>query len=621
NRLGEYDSKNLTFRYTPNQKVNDLQITTYDLNYTNRYWLNESMPASFGVYENDENLWRSGITQPITVEANRAVTTNIGAFPNNRASIVKVTGKIADTKNLTEYRGNSALYYGYNYYDNYGNKQWAQNPGVYRWDGVYVFEDENTAQANFELKITNPSNKVVFEKVNTEGQVLKPTLDENNNVIKGVKFTLEKNDGDDLDKPAATWTALSNPKFVDKDGRISYKNLDKGLYRLIENEAPEGYAKPESAVAYLKVDESGKIYKKVTVPKEDGTGTAEIYQEVSETIPIKVVNNKPIEFVKVDADNNKNFLKGAEFEVHYKEKGTDQYQVYKVDGKVVTVKSDDNGKFTIPASKDGYYALKETKTPEGYLKLPGYIKEFKLENGKVQVLEKDPLKASLTNGSNGMLTSEILEVDKDKGTFKQRLVINPGHTQWTFDEHDTLLQLDVNNWNVSDNYRTIKVATLEKGKTVADLKDTDFKEVNPRNQGYNTNPLIYSIPSLYNANDYTKPSPTISNLVTEKGLVVEITGTITDKTKAVDLKPEVYSRAFTTSIDKVSYKLDINNMSEGNGTYIDYVSKDPIQVENHKATFPHTGALGIFGFLIAGAIIMTTSYYKYRKKKRGRALS
>ena len=48
---------------------------------------------------------------------------------------------------------------------------------------------------------------------------------------------------------------------------------------------------------------------------------------------------------------------------------------------------------------------------------------------------------------------------------------------------------------------------------------------------------------------------------------------------------------------------------------------NPIQVENHKATFPHTGALGIFGFLIAGAIIMTTSYYKYRKKKRGRALS
>lgn len=619
NREGHYDSLDLTFRYKPNQTVNNLQITTYDLYYTDNNWKNQSMPESFGVNENDRNLWRSGITQPKTVEANKTTTTNIGAFPNNRAAIIKVTGKIADTKNLTEYRGYSGLYYGYNYTDNYGYKRWAENPTVYRWDGVYVFENESTAQANFELKITNPSNKVVFEKVNTDGEVLKPAVDETGKVTKGAKFTLEKNDGT-IEKPGATWTAKTNPTLVDKDGRISYNNLDKGLYRLIENEAPEGYAKPKEAVAYLKVDESGKIYKKVTVPNAEGTGTDEIYQEVTDTIPIKVVNNKPIEFVKVDADNGKN-LPGAEFKVLYKEKETDNYKDYTLDGKVVTAKSDENGKFSIAVSKDGYYALKETKTPEGYLKLPGYIKEFKLENGKVQVLEKDPLKASLTKGANGMITSEILEVDKDKGTFKQRLVINPGHTQWTFDKYDTLLQLDVNNWNVSDKYRTIKVATLEKDKSVADLKDTDFKEVNPRNQQYDTNPLIYSIPSLYNTNDYTQPNPKIANIVTEKGLVVEITGKIADKTKAVDLNPEVYSRAFSTSIDKVNYKLDINNMSEGKGTYIDYVSKDPIQVENHKATFPHTGALGIFGFLIAGAIIMTTSYYKYRKKKRGRALS
>ena len=620
NREGHYDSLDLTFRYKPNQTVNNLQITTYDLYYTDNNWKNYSMPASFGVNENDRNLWRSGITQPKTVEANKTTTTNIGSYPNNRASIIKVTGKIADTKNLTEYRGYSGLYYGYNYTDNYGYKRWAENPTVYRWDGVYVFENESIAEANFELKITNPSNKVVFEKVNTDGEVLKPAVDETGKVTKGAKFTLEKNDGT-IEKPGATWTAKTNPTLVDKDGRISYNNLDKGLYRLIENEAPEGYAKPKEAVAYLKVDESGKIYKKVTVPKEDGTGTSEIYQEVSDTIAIKVVNNKPIEFVKVDADDNSKILPGAEFKVLYKEKETDNYKDYTLDGKVVTAKSDENGKFSIAVSKDGYYALKETTTPKGYLKLPGYIKEFKLENGKVQVLEKDPLKASLTKGANGMITSEILEVDKDKGTFKQRLVINPGHTQWTFDKYDTLLQLDVNNWNVSDKYRTIKVATLEKDKSVADLKDTDFKEVNPRNQQYDTNPLIYSIPSLYNTNDYTQPNPKIANIVTEKGLVVEITGKIADKTKAVDLNPEVYSRAFSTSIDKVNYKLDINNMSEGKGTYIDYVSKDPIQVENHKATFPHTGALGIFGFLIAGAIIMTTSYYKYRKKKRGRALS
>ncbi|MFO5677716.1 hypothetical protein, partial [Klebsiella pneumoniae] len=73
-----------------------------------------------------------------------------------------------------------------------------------------------------------------------------------------------------------------------------------------------------------------------------------------------------------------------------------------------------------------------------------------------------------------------------------------------------------------------------------------------------------------------------------KGLVVEITGKITDKTKAVVLKPEVYSRAFTTCIDKVNYKLDINNMSEGKGIYLDYQATDPIQVENRKGQYPLT---------------------------------
>ena len=614
NREGQYDSKNLTFRYKPNQTVNNLQITTYDLYYTDNNWKNYSMPASFGVNENDRNLIHYSTTQPKTVEANGTATSNIGAFPNNRAAIVKVTGKIADTKTLTEYRGNSALYYGYYYYDNYGYKRWAENPSLYRWDGVYVFENESVAQANFELKITNPSNKVVFEKVNSEGQVLKPTVDETGKVTKGAKFTLEKNDGT-IENPSTTWTAKTNPTFVDKDGRISYNHLDKGLYRLIENEAPEGYAIPKEAVAYLKVDESGRIYQKITVPNAEGTGTTEIYQEVSETIPIKVVNNKPIEFVKVDGDDNSKKLQNATFNVLYKEQLDGKYEEYKVDGKTLTVTSEKDGKFSLNISKDGYYALEETKAPDGYSKFPGYIKEFKLENGKIQVLEKDPLKASKTIGANGMITSEILEVDKDKGTFKQRLVINPGHTQWTFDKYDTLLQLDVNNWNVSDKYRTIKVATLEKGKTVADLKKADFKEVNPRNQVYNTNPLIYSIPSLYNNNDYTQPNPKISNIVTEKGLVVEITGKITDKTKAVDLKPEVYSRAFTTSIDKVNYKLDINNMSEGKGIYLDYQATNPIQVENRKGQYPLTGGRGTLIFTLAGLMLMSAAAYVYSRKR------
>ena len=93
-----------------------------------------------------------------------------------------------------------------------------------------------------------------------------------------------------------------------------------------------------------------------------------------------------------------------------------------------------------------------------------------------------------------------------------------------------------------------------------------------------------------------------------------------DTTK-VDQKAELIID--NTILDNADYSLDINSLSSDGPIYVDVNKSNitPIPVENHKATFPHTGALGIFGFLIAGAIIMTTSYYKYRKKKRGRALS
>ena len=614
NRLGEYDGRSLIFGYMPNRNVSNLQFTTYDLNYTDDYWKNYSMPASFGVNENDKNLRISKTTEPTTATANVYTTTVLGSFPDDRAAIVKVTGKV-ETKNMTEFRGNSALYSnGYWSSDGYDD-YWHEPIGVYRWDGVYVFENQNTADAKFELKITNPANKVVFEKVDPQGETLKPTIVDGK-ITDGAMFILAKNDGT-IENPSPNWTSVSDPTYVDKDGRIAYDHLEKGLYRLTEFQAPKGYAKPDDAVAYLKVDESGKIYHKVTVQKEDGSGTEEIYQEVNGTIPIKIVNKKPIEFVKVDADNNKNFLKDAIFELYYKEKETDQYAKYlDKEKKEVKVTSDENGKFSLAVSKDGYYALKEIKAPAGYSIFPGYIKEFKLENGKLQVLEKDPLKASKTIGANGMITSEILEVDKEKGTFKQRLVINPEHTKWTFDDQDTLLQLDVNNWNVSDQYRTIKVATLENGKSIADLKNADFREANPRNQIYNTNPLIYSIPSLYKTTDYTKPDPNIANIVTEKGLVVEITGKITDTTKPVELKPEVYSRAFGKSIDKVNYKLDINNMSDGKGRYLDYQSTEPIQVENRKGEYPHTGGMGTLIFTVSGLILMSAAAYVYSRKRR-----
>ena len=620
NRLKEDTAGPVELRYVSDQNIENFNMSVSYLK--NNYDVSKDMPESFAVNENSSNL-----TPFDTVKSFRTlekgyytdVRFNDGIH-NTHSYIIKVTGRVAgDDK--SEYTAHGTLLK----FNQYSSPTYAE-----RHDSIHHFVNEASGSVKPEIVAVNPENKILFKKVDQDGKALK-----------GAKFKL-KYKQKDVDKWSYVKDENNNDlvKTSGDDGVFEYTKLKPGFYELEETSAPDGYKILANPAYEFVVNSNGKIIRKTIGDKPN----EEKDTEEDGIVPIYIENKKEqkISFVKVDASDKKP-LAGAEFKVFYKKEKTGEYsdtelKLYQnASGDKLVLNKDEtvpegytevdnfttgkDGKIEFTFYENGYYALKETKAPSRYITPRDYVKEFVVKDGKVQILEKDPLKASLTKGANSMITSEIREVDKDKGTFKQRLVINPGHTQWTFDEHDTLLQLDVNNWNVSDNYRTIKVATLEKGKTVADLKDTDFKEVNPRNQGYNTNPLIYSIPSLYNANDYTKPSPTISNLVTEKGLVVEITGTITDKTKAVDLKPEVYSRAFTTSIDKVSYKLDINNMSEGNGTYIDYVSKDPIQVENHKATFPHTGALGIFGFLIAGAIIMTTSYYKYRKKKRGRALS
>ena len=40
----------------------------------------------------------------------------------------------------------------------------------------------------------------------------------------------------------------------------------------------------------------------------------------------------------------------------------------------MTVTSGENGKFSLNISKDGYYALKETKAPKGYIAPKDYVK-------------------------------------------------------------------------------------------------------------------------------------------------------------------------------------------------------------------------------------------------------
>ena len=651
------------FTYVPDKGVENLRLQVFRvndnlLNHYNENWqnnMNYILPPSYAVDVNQ--LVSNGYIYLLNnytyygdvSKTNPAVYT----FPNGYLQpedtyIIRVTGSIKDKADTADYEAQGKIDR-YNVY----NEPYM---GAERHDYVYGLLNENNAEAKLEITATNPQNEISFKKTDSEGRVLKDA-----------KFALVK-----YDNTSAKWTEVKDTqKRTGEDGLVKYEKLAPGKYALVEKEAPTGYNKIEGHIEEFTVDKDGIITKEVTRPKgsdnpvgstdgtqpdtpKPGTGTTtpsltenvlnkvkevldnvadKVTGEESETVnepigsdPINVVNYKNIEFVKVDGDDNTKKLQGAVFEIHYKEKENDNYAPIKVkktgeDGKEtevnMTVESDKDGKFKLPISKDGYYALVETKAPDNYTKAPGYIREFKLESGSLSVLEKDPLKASLTRGKNGQITSQVLSVDKENKTFTQRIVINPKHESLTGINNFSYLRILENGWGITPKFTKadgkpgiggeVKVALLKKDpgendkKSIGELTEDDFKTYDAVEYGItgNNNGSRYSLKELLGkANE-------ISNISTTDTIVVEYTGTLAKDTTKVDQKAELIID--NTILDTADYSLDIDTLSSTEPVYVDVNKSNitPIEVENKKATFPLTGGNGAFiGFAIIGTAVM-----------------
>ena len=625
-------------------RVNDNLLNHYNANWQNN--MNYILPPSYAVDVNDFvnrgyiYLLNNNTYYGDASNADPAVYT----FPNGYLQpedtyIIRVTGSIKDKTDTADYEAQGKIdrYNGY-------NKPYM---GAERHDYVYGLLNENNAEAKLEVTATNPKNEISFKKTDAEGKALK-----------GAKFALVK-----YDDTTAKWNEVTGTeKTTEEDGLVKYEKLAPGKYAIIEKVAPTGYNKIEGHIEEFTVDKDGVITKEVTRPKgsdnpvgsptdgtqpdtpKPGTGTTtpsftenvldkvtEVFEDIADKVtgkdtetvdepigtnPINVVNYKNIEFVKVDGDDNTKTLQGAVFEIHYKDKedGTYAALTKKVteDGKEVdkpiTVTSGKDGKFKLPISKDGYYALVETKAPKGYGKFPGNIKEFKLESGSVSVLEKDPLKASLTRGKKGQITSQVLSVDKEK--FTQRIVINPKHESLTGINNYSYLRILENGWSITPKANTqigggqIKVALLkenpdtEKGekKSIGELTEEDFKTYDAVEYGTtgNNTGSRYSLKSILG--NVSETTDTI---------VVEYTGTLAKDTTKVDQKAEFIID--NTILDTADYSLDINSLSGTDPIYVDVDKSNitPIEVENKKSTFPLTGGNGVFtGFAIIGTAVM-----------------
>ena len=241
------------------------------------------------------------------------------------------------------------------------------------------------------------------------------------------------------------------------------------------------------------------------------------------------------------------------------------------------------------------------------------------------------MKASHKISTKGKISSEIISYDKEKGTFRQRIIINPKHEEMTIPSNQSYIRIKETDWKITPKFKNtdpnkrnvggeVNVAILKKDgeKTLDKLTKDDYKKMDAISftTAGNITGSRYGLKEMLGKEDVAN-----SSITTTDSIVMEFTGKL-DNNNDTGTADQLFELVFNSGIDdSVNDKLDVKAIAENKPIYTDHDSKDPIQVENRKATYPLTGAMGIIGFLIVGGIMMATAYYKYRRKRRESALS
>lgn len=595
NRDGK-NSNGAQFVYKPGKNISNLRFEMFKVN--NNYDKSTTMPPSYSVdYSNGymtrviNNYYNRTVNDynPVYQSFNNSKHSTDPSLDRNDSYVVRITGNISDGEDKTAYTPEARLRrfnsYGYVY-------MWAK-----REDEVYSRLNTNEAKADLTISAINPRNKIIFRKT-----------DQNYKTLEGAVFGLEKYKGIDAQTQKEEWEEVKGDggkaltAKTGADGLASFEKLPEGRYALVEKIAPKGYTRIETHILEFEVSKNGIITRKV---KKNGGIEDQVVTEVVGTSPIEVINYKDVEFIKIDADNGKH-LPGAKFELWYKEKLKENYRKLKDDEYSKQIYSDSEGKFKIHVTRNGYYALKETKVPSGYEEPDTeFVKEFKLENGKIQVLEKDPLKASYKIASKGFMESRILSVDHDKRQFTQRIILNPKGVETSIDGPGTYLRFHGNGWKIIPPMTVggkIKVALLEKGMKVDDLNPSDYVEIDATSRitepeiisRYQIKDMLDKLGKKLNKNLYTGPEPDKNVITTDATLVVEYTGQLTgtgDKEKIAEIKQDLYFDL--TYLDQMIYDINLDQLKEGKPTYVDKSDLRPVEVENkklHKVKFKKVDA-------------------------------
>ncbi|MFR7873336.1 SpaA isopeptide-forming pilin-related protein [Peptoniphilus grossensis] len=449
-------------------------------------------------------------------------------------------------------------------------------------EGMDIVNDEETYNITFSKHGRNDKD----EDVNSE-EVTKRRLE-------GAVFKLQEfviNDYKDVE--GSNVSSAFN-------GYFGFRGLKPGRYRLMEVKAPEGYKPINGPLLYFTVEtintNSGKI-----VDPESG-----------DVVDIKSIN---VKFAETDTKA----YKLSDLSMVNPDDANKIIKVSSVDSKKISIKDSQivnpttnaivNLNDLIIVTADGHgYPIKQIKIVDGS---SGYISlEYDKANGVYQYVpekstsEKDgklvDFVTSATAKNMGKIVNEKLvdriqfkKVDATNKEFALKGAEFEVHYKDKIDNNQ-YEKLDLYEKKVNEKYTERLV------KKAGDTAPAGFTKVDTFKSG--TDGLL---DFKLDAEGYyaIKETKAPSGYITPRGYVKEFSY-LDGKIKVKDNKAQE----------------DDNTPSDHPG-YVEKKDNKPIEVVNHKSLFPHTGGWGIIGFLVAGAVIMTTAYYKYRRKRRESALS
>ncbi|HEL1004649.1 TPA: fibrinogen-binding adhesin SdrG C-terminal domain-containing protein [Streptococcus equi subsp. zooepidemicus] len=331
---------------------------------------NENMPPSWGV--NDADLTEE-VNIPI-VKKNGQIYINFGNNLQYRDSFVmKVVGRY-DINSDAPIKTSATLYQ--NYYNYHGyyteNGRWIPRGPYSEYftynAGAVLKSGESSADGAIRVSVTNRKNSVAFTKTNGLEKPLEAT------------FELRRLNSN------KTFTSVKTTTSTKDTGTFSFEGMEAGSYEVWETRSPEGYLKPDKAVATFKVDKDG-IIKDLT----PDNGKIINYPNTAKIIFTKMLASEKGELSPATKEKSATFSLWRLKEASLKETNTvsqaydeQHYEPVIDNNSVRTVTSDSRGNVLFDKLSPGFYAIKEEKAPDGYVKQQGIVRIFQVDSaGKV----------------------------------------------------------------------------------------------------------------------------------------------------------------------------------------------------------------------------------------------